>query len=359
MEGNLAIFVVPENYDYDRMTYEQRLFATELKTISLIEQKLNELKPIYTSELKKLKESTPDFSDWSKTMVNHHLLKEADQSKEISKYFTLLEKKDFCIEKLWLAIEKFAYSEINRYSKKYKRSSDYWDDLKQVCALNFISALANYNPFRHTPSTYFKYYFLEGISKYLRDESQHLTQNDANNFGRLNAAKKEFLARGIEHPDMEMLSEASGLSLKVTKNTLLLANNSQYADIDEQYDLADKRLNPEQEFFKNQKISDVRSAITDLTPDEQEFLLYYWNPEEDKERNYKSVGEHFGYTPSETKAILNDIIKKLADNKSLQAYNSNKHEEIPRVSLLENTSNEVADAIFNELIKKKKRKKRK
>ncbi len=247
----------------------------------------------------------------------------------------------------WLMVKLYALSLINERCKTYKKSNDYREELLQECALKFSKHFQAYDPYRTTPTTYFSYRFQECITQYLRKNSQNLSQNDANNLAKIKKVIRKYEQMNIV-PNMEILMRETGLSAKVISNTLRYSSTSQYASIEDAYDLADKGLTPEQELLAKEKNRALRKALKLLTPEEKEFLFYKMNISinddgffnEGKERNYADLEKHFGLQPSEVKTLNSTIIAKLANAKELQSYNPNRTQYLdePMLELDEDVS---------------------
>ena len=93
-----------------------------------------------------------------------------------------------------------------------------------------------YDPQKAAPSTFIVRYIREQVSKFLRDEKTHLTQYDSNNKRKIDKARTEFEKRNVE-PTIEMLSAATGLSVKVIKQTDHYSQNAKMADVDKEFKL--------------------------------------------------------------------------------------------------------------------------
>lgn len=243
-------------------------------------------------------------------------------------------------EELWNKIVLYAKSLCAQRMSKYLLPSDAYSDALQSCAAQFFRYLDAYDPYRHTPSTYFMYRFQEVISEYLRKDSQHLTQNDANNLGKVRKAIFNYEKAKIPW-DINMIARKTGLSEKVVRQTIHIGKNSVYADIDSCYDVASKLPTPEENFLSNEKSLEIAQAIREtLTDDEYEFFMCRMNLDEHKERTYKEMSEI--YPDVDVKAQWSKIIGKLHTNSTLNSYSRNDNAtKKPRIALHCNEADEV------------------
>lgn len=248
--------------------------------------------------------------------------------------------KDELWKKIYLYAKKLCYKRMSHY----RLDSDAYADALQACALKFFACLDEYDPYRHTPTTYFMYRFQEAISVYIRKYSQHLTQNDANNLTKVREAIHYYESKGIT-PDIYMLAKRANLSVKVTKQTLKIAQNSIRVDIDSCFDLVSNIPTPEDAFIKNEMSDAMTEALRNtLTNEELNFFLAKMNFNGSKERTYKDMERL--YPDIDVKAYYSKIIGKLANNATLQSFSNAKKSHKPRLNL----HNNEADAVEQNII---------
>lgn len=128
---------------------------------------------------------------------------------------------------MWVRIKKYAKSEITRMSRDYGATFEQMNDMEQSLCAIFFEKLPQYDPLQSTPTTYFKRYFRQEISGYLRQYHAKMTQYDAANVRKLRKAIDHFKENEMDY-NYEMLSQRTGLSILVVKRTLQIADNVKY-----------------------------------------------------------------------------------------------------------------------------------
>lgn len=279
------------------------------------------------------------FFAYGKILLDHYA--EEEQKREL----TPAEKKKVndVKQELWNKIFLYAKSLCYKRMSKYNLPTDAYSDVLQACATQFFRYLPSYDPYRHTPSTYFMYRFQEVISEYVRKDSQHLTQNDANNLGKVRKAIQFYEGKGIEW-DVNMIAAKSGLSEKVVKQTIAIGKNSIHADIDSCHDLKSNIPTPEESYLQDEKSREIADAIRDLLSDgEYHFFMCRMNLDGDKELTYKDMERLFPGV--DVKSQWSKIIGKLHNSKILNSYSHAKPSHKPRLQL-----HSSADTIEQDMI---------
>lgn len=248
---------------------------------------------------------------------------------------------------LWRLIMNFAYTEMMKITRKYIRASDANQDIMQKMACIFFERLPYYDPLRSTPTTYFVRYFRQAISEYLHTDSQHVTQYDANNIRKVRAAINYYETYNIKWTE-EMISLMTGLSKKVVKSTIQIANNSIRASVDEMaLTLKSKIPTPEEKIIEEETRHTLEEAINrNLTEKQKELLLLRINPLGNKEISYENVAQSVGMSTREVKRELNRILCILNDDISFRRqYVKKNKEKKGQLHLLDDSAGEVADDI--------------
>lgn len=190
---------------------------------------------------------------------------------------TLKEKDalDKILESLWALIFRYAVKEGWLMSSKYRRSSDFFEDLKQDLHLKWLEVLWDYDPKETAPTTYFKYYFIETIRNAVVSNSQKMPQSIATNISKVRRAKAYFESRGIVYDEI-MLAEASGLSIKVTKETLFYETNAIQGDIENSMNEMSDEYTPEKHTVNEDESSTLVKICKEALSDEElkVFLAY-------------------------------------------------------------------------------------
>lgn len=248
---------------------------------------------------------------------------------ETTRKLTYAEKtrRNDTLEDLWGLIRLFGISEAQKRMRKYRLDNDAYSDVQQLLSEIFFERLPFYNPLWTAPTTYFVPYFNQAITDYILAFSQHLTQYDAKNVGILRRAIYYFESKGIKW-DESMIVDRTGLSPKVVKQTLQIANNSIRANIDDVGPgLADKIRGPEEQFLDDECRSEIADALKNtLTRDELEFFLTRINLDGRREVPYQVLAEAKGISIRDAKRKWSSIVAKLNTNKKLEVYRREKIE---------------------------------
>ncbi len=248
------------------------------------------------------------------------------------------QQRDMVYDRVLGAIMRYGTSLARQRLEKYRKPNDAYADIRQDMALMVLEHLRDYDPARARPTTYFKPYFNECISNFCQDFSQNLSSYDAVNVARVRSAIKYFEGQGITWNEA-MLITYTGLSAKVVRQTLVLAANSIWANVDEMVDLPAQQPTPEEAYLQSEKTATLYQAVKDtLTPDELTFFLYRLNLDGSSERTYQDVAEHFKLDIRDAKALWSEIILKLSDNPDMQAYRPHKHRAPPTQVALRNST---------------------
>lgn len=214
---------------------------------------------------------------------------------------------DFVKKSLFSSVLKFGMTVAREMAGKYSLDSDAYADIQQSLALIFFEKLPVYDPTRTVPITFFVRYFREATSNYLRKNSQMLSQYDARNVSAVRAAIRYYESKGLKWTE-EMLSNRTGLSAKVLKNTLQIAKNSKRASTDgiEEF-LQAKGQMPEEECVEADSLREILVRIEHLlTESEKDLFFLKINSLGNKPLTYTEVASRSGLTVQEVKQIFSE-----------------------------------------------------
>lgn len=225
------------------------------------------------------------------------------------------------LEDLWGQIRLFGLNEAQKRMRKYRLDGDAYADVQQALSEIFFERLPYYDPLWTAPTTYFAPYFNQVITDYVLSSSQHLSQYDAKNVGIVRKAIYYFDSLGVKW-DESMISERTGLSAKVVKQTIQIAFNSIRANVDDMGPgLAGKISGPEDQVLDSERRITLGRAIENtLTCDEINLLFLRMNFDGRKEISYQAVADAMGISVREIKKRWSTIIAKLNTNAELDPY---------------------------------------
>ena len=264
---------------------------------------------------------------------------------------------------LWNKISNYAMAEYQKFTAGRQMCNDSYADAYQSMFLVFLEKLNDYDATKNAPSTYFKCHFRSQISKYIRQDITHLTGNDQANIRKIKAAEAYFDSQNLEY-DLEMLAKRAGLSPQVAKNAILYAHNGNYANIEDAYSLASKRMTPEQEFLAKEKEDGIQNALEYLSEKEKKYIYTaFFSKEADQfvygtdeveasvkeELPIKRVAEIMGISPNEATLLRTTALRKLNTIKELQPYNNHlkKKTEKRQVKLQDSATDVMQNNILN------------
>lgn len=234
-----------------------------------------------------------------------------------------LEKYKRIKEELWKHVLRFAKTEANRLMSKYRHAlpSDAYSDVQQEMYIIFDEYLMEYDPLQSRPTTYFVRLFDLVITKYIDKFALNLKSYDAQNAKKLKVAINYFESEGIDY-DEEMLSNRTGLSTKVVKQTLYFSNNTKFACVEEELDIQANELSPEDEYLKNEvEVALYEALVNNLSEEQLNIFLKRMNFGNEKLLGYKELSEITGISERKIRLLINDCLYKLSqDEKLCNAY---------------------------------------
>lgn len=280
---------------------------------------------------------------------------------------------DVILEKLWALIYRYAVKEGWTMSNKYRRSNDFFEDLKQDLHLKWLEVLWDYDPIKTKPTTYFKFYFVETTRNAVVSNSQKMPQSIATNISKVRRAKAYFDAKGIVYDDL-MLAEASGLSIKVTKETLFFETNAIQGDIDDMLNEVPDEYTPEKFVAHEDELKTLLEICkSELSDEEFKVLMAYIDVDESyydiedifdddtamKKHNAKyknhyktqtALAKEFDTTPTRISNLINSARNKIRENSTFIEMYGSKATNAPKMELNTKLDKDVID-IKNQLMK--------
>lgn len=235
----------------------------------------------------------------------------------------------------WESIVAYVSSEYKAITSKYITYNDSRADVLQSVAAKVFEIYEKYDPYRSTPTTFFVTRIREEITAYIRSYSQNLTQYDAKNVSLVRSAVAYYESIGADC-DEYMISNRTGLSLKIVKSTLYYASNSRRATIDDAYTVRSNTPTPEEECLRSEHQEIINRAIRQVLDDEEIAIFYTKvNPEDSKPLPYSTVAKMLHMTQHEVKQKYNTIIAKLNNSSELIYLNylSTGKKPVPKETL--------------------------
>lgn len=254
-------------------------------------------------------------------------------------------ERDQILQMLFGKIVRFGIDLAKKRMGKYRKDTDAYQDVQQDLAAIFFEKLPRYDPTKTAPTTYFRPYFSQVITEYVLQYSQHMSQYDAHNVSIVRGAMRHFEERGIRW-DEPMLCTHTGLSPKVVKRTLQLAETSIRASVEDSLNMASSEPTPEERLLKDERTNVIYRALTEtLNREDMEFFIYKVNPD-GKERTFQQVADELGMQIRDVKKRYSGIIARLNANRDLQAYDTARRGSRITVSLHEPAPSGKDESLF-------------
>ena len=228
-------------------------------------------------------------------------------------------ERDEILQKLLGKIIRYGIDLARKRMGKYRKDTDAYQDVQQSLATIFFEKLPFYDPTLTAPTTFFSPYFKQVITEYILQYSQHMSQYDAHNVALVRGAERYFESQGITW-DEPMIATKTGLSPKVVKRTLQLAQTSIRASVEDSYDMASSEPTPEEYLLKDERSRMIWNALKDsLSPEDLEFFLYKVNLDGKRERTMQQVADELGMQVRDVKKRYAGIIARLNTNRDIQS----------------------------------------
>lgn len=125
---------------------------------------------------------------------------------------------------MYLSIEKYAKKIVGVYTTKYMLDSDAETEMMNNISDKFIKLLGNYDPNIISPTSYFKYHFVDTARSYITENVLNVTLNDYSHLKALEKAIKECEEQGIKC-DNDTLKQITGMSYRVIDKTKRIFNS--------------------------------------------------------------------------------------------------------------------------------------
>ena len=204
---------------------------------------------------------------------------------------------------MYLSIEKYAKKIVGVYTTKYMLDSDAETEMMNNISDKFIKLLGNYDPNIISPTSYFKYHFVDTARSYITENVLNVTLNDYSHLKALEKAIKECEEQGIK---CDIQNEENEMLHKLISET--------------------------------------------LSPDEIEFFFTYLNIGEAKVKDYKELMAIYNMLEHEVKSKISNIQAKL-----MLELNSNREKSKIQLSLHDNDTLKQITGMSYRVIDKTKR----
>lgn len=214
-------------------------------------------------------------------------------------------------------VSKFAIKEAHAMLAYYNLPNDAYSDIYQEMALMFYDHLLEYNPLLSTPTTFFVRYFKEVARNYILNDVIHMSQYHATNIRKVKSAIVFYNSLGVPY-SIDMIANRTGLSHKVVSNTIKLAYNAQYANVDEELNMQSSVQTPEEQLLENEDSNILGKAIKDnLNDTEISLLMMRINMDGSKFMSYEKIAKKTGYSIRYVKTTLNHAVCMLNQDENL------------------------------------------
>lgn len=214
-------------------------------------------------------------------------------------------------------VSRFAIKEAHAMLNYYNLPNDAYSDIYQEMALMFYTHLLDYDPTETTPTTFFVRYFKEVARNYILGNVIHMSQYHATNIRKVRTAINFYNSLGIPYT-VDMIANKTGLSHKVVNNTIKLAFNAKYVNIDDEYNLQSNVQTPEEMLLEYEDSNILGKAIRDnLNETEINLLMMRINMDGSKFMSYEKIAKKTGLSIKYVKTTLNHAVCVLNQDANL------------------------------------------
>lgn len=216
--------------------------------------------------------------------------------------------------------QKYISEIINRYFSAYKH--DWYADMFQWGIVGLIESLPAYDPEKSKPTTFFHFYILHAISRFLAKYVQGVSIHYTTTLQKINKGISDLQSRGIEEPSLTDISVEVGMRVNTIKKMLEIKKTSQvhiYGD-DAYLDslVHDFQDSPEIAVEQNEKYQTLIEAISSLPKNEQLVLIYKYGLFDQPKLTNAQIAQKTGIPNDQIRACTNSAVQLLRRNPRLR-----------------------------------------
>lgn len=257
----------------------------------------------------------------NKKSVENSLNKSTEKFKEIMTYYHG-GKRELAIEMACNELSSFIHYKIN---KEYSAYLKYYEDMYNQGICGVLEGLKKYDPALGAPTTFFNFYIVHEISRFVDQFAKRTTSYYASNIATITRAQEKFDSSGKEYTEMD-IARVTGLNLDTIHHCLKLMTmtNEMYIESEDfiESQISEKTLSPEEEYLKKEKTEALQKALSSLGEDAEIIAAKYGMDGTNsfkKELSDREVAKRFGIPVDRVKRARHNAIRKLRNMPELRS----------------------------------------
>jgi RNA polymerase sigma factor for flagellar operon FliA len=212
--------------------------------------------------------------------------------------------------------------------------SKYFEDMFSVGNIGLLEALKRYNPDKSMPTTFFASYIVHSIYEFVSEFIGQTSRHYAAKIVKINKAKAELKAEGIDNPTIIDLAMKTGLKPDIVMKSLNIQNSTQMLSFDDEEFVFsnmtdDPNLQPEALYIKKEGQQIIKNAIEALPDKMREVLMRKRGLCGYKEQTNEQISKAVGVPPGGVRHLYNKALDQLRESEIFDFFSS-QYRSAPR-----------------------------
>ena len=205
--------------------------------------------------------------------------------------------------------------------RQYSTYGKYYDDMVQEGKIGIIEGLERYDPLRSKPSTYFNFYIVHSISKFIDTMVNKTTSHYSSNLSKINKCIDRMEKEGREWGPSDIAIEL-GMNMETVIQCLAIQDrkNEMYYESDDvlEQNISEKSKSPEEQYLENERLEALYGAIRELDPLARQIIMLKYGLGCPKPKSYKDISEILNIPIDKVKKIRHNSIAELKHNQGMK-----------------------------------------
>jgi len=218
----------------------------------------------------------------------------------------------------------FVHFLIKKHFSKYVY--DYYEDFVQQGYVGILEGLKKYDPSKGAPSTFFNFYIMHEITRFIDQNIKKSSPYYAANIGIIDKAIKKYEETNTPYTEMD-IANATGLNLDTISTCLKIMErtNTMHIESEDFIDakISEKPLTPEEAYLKKEESDIFYKAIHSLGETEARILLTKFGLDGKMPFGEtiadKDVAQEIGVSLDKVKRVRHMAVRKLKNKPELKA----------------------------------------
>ncbi len=151
--------------------------------------------------------------------------------------------------------------------KRFSSYSKHYEDLLSQGTIGVMVGLPKYDPNISAPSTFFNFYIMHEISRYVDTFAKKTSSYYSSTIGMITKAKEKLEKSGQEYNEIDIARE-TGLNMDTISHCmkLLTMTNEMYIESEDfvEAQITEKSLSPEEEYIRKEESEAIHKAVMSL-----------------------------------------------------------------------------------------------